>query len=454
MANPVIRKFIQKQLFKQKGAISSGKAVDFSANALETRLTNAGIDLNLIKSQKDLDQALAFVKQIEDQVFAKKFSDVFKPDAEIIPITDPKKRLDPKKPIMGGTQDEKDMLQKSIDKNIKEATKKGDFTGIKNQLLRDPDIAREFAMMKKFPTRTAEGEEAIPLAMRAKFDEEMGIKSISDRDYSVEKLVSDFKKFGNATDKDIQMILKSGKSGQIPYVMDNYGMSYTEVLDTLKKGKPLIEGLAKGGRAGFKVGSPSKRAFLKVMGGLAATITALKSGLIGTPKKEVAKQVVKESVKDVSNAPPSYFFDLANKIKKLGKESKVKPKERVNEYNYKGKDGSDYTLTEDITTGDMQIVKEKGGVGIADDKAFDTIEDKTVMEYKAPKQDFDPDTEKVLKEGAEYDEYKVNFDRDGTPADADEISEMIKQEIINEASDVPKKKIKRAGGGVAYMLGE
>ena len=454
MANPVIKKFIQKQLFKQKGAISSGKAVDFSANALETRLTNAGIDLNLIKSQKDLDQALAFVKQIEDQVFAKKFSDTLKPDAEIIPITDPKKRLDPKKPIMGGTQDEKDMLQKSIDKNIKEATKKGDFTGIKNQLLRDPDIAREFAMMKKFPTRTAEGEEAIPLAMRAKFDEEMGIKSISDRDYSVEKLVSDFKKFGNATDKDIQMILKSGKSGQIPYVMDNYGMSYTEVLDTLKKGKPLIEGLAKGGRAGFKVGSPSKRAFLKVMGGLAATITALKSGLIGTPKKEVAKQVVKESVKDVSNAPPSYFFDLANKIKKLGKESKVKPQERVNEYNYKGKDGSDYTLTEDITTGDMQIVKEKGGVGIADDKAFDTIEDKTVMEYKAPKQDFDPDTEKVLKEGAEYDEYRVNFDRDGTPADADEISEMIKQEIINEASDVPKKKIKRAGGGVAYMLGE
>ncbi len=359
MANPVIKKFIQKSLFKQKGAISSAKAVDFSTNALETRLTNAGIDLNLIKSQKDLDQALAFVKQIEDQVFAKKFSDTLKPDAEIIPITDPKKRLDPRKPIMGGTQDEKDMLQKSIDKNIKEATEKGDFTGIKNQLLRDPDIAREFAMMKKFPTRTAEGEEAIPLAMRAKFDEEMGIKSVAPRDYSVEKLVSDFKKFGNATDKDIQMILGSGKSGQIPYVMDNYGMSYKDVINTLKRGEPLIEGMASGGRAGFKVGSPSKRLFLKTAGGLAALITAIKSGLIGVPKKEAAKQVVKESVKDVANTPPSYFFDLANKIKKLGKESKVKPKERVNEYNYKGKDGSEYTLTEDIGTGEMQIVKDK-----------------------------------------------------------------------------------------------
>ena len=453
MANPIVRNFIAKKLFEKGGAIANRKAVDFSTNALETRLTNAGIDLNIIKSPKDLDQALAFVKQLEDQIFAKQFKDTLnkKETAKIFDLEG--KKLDPNEPIMGGTQEE------SIKKNIAEATKKGDFTGIKNQILRDPDIAREFALSKKFPFRRDEnvrsGADAIPLARKAEFDEEMGIKSMAkDRDYSVEKLVKDFKKFGNATDDDIQTILKSGKSGQIPYVMDNYGMSYTEVLDTLKSGKPLIEGLAKGGRAGFKVGSKSKRLFLKTMGGLAATVAAIKSGLIGVPKKEVAKQVVKESVKDVSNAPPEYFFNLANKIKNLGKESKVKPQERVNEYNYKGKDGSEYTLTEDITTGDMQIVKEKGGVGIADDKTFDTIQDRTVMDYKAPKKDIDPDTEKILKEGAEYDEYRVNFDRDGTPADADEISDIIKKEIIDEASDVPQKKIKRAGGGVAYMLGE
>ena len=172
------------------------------------------------------------------------------------------------------------------------------------------------------------------------------------------------------------------------------------------------------------------------------------------PKKEVAKQVIKESAKDVGSAPPEYFFNLANKIKNLGKESKVKPQERVNEYNYKGKDGSEYTLTEDIGTGEMQIVKEKGGVGIADDKAFDTIEDRTVMEYRPPRKDVDPDAEKILEEGPQYDEYKVEFDMDGTPADADDISEIVKKEIIEEASEIPEKKIKRASGGVAYMLGE
>ena len=541
--NQVIKNYTKKQIFKQKGVIGSAKAVDFSSNALEKKLQAFGIDTRLIQSEADLKQALAFVDQLESQALVKqaekvfgKQSDLFKkPDAEIIPITDPTKRLNPRKPIMGGTQDEKDMLQKSIDKNIKEATKKGDFTGIKNQLLRDPEIAREFAMMKKFPFKTAEGEDAIPLAMKAKFDEEVGIKSVAPRDYSVEKLVSDFKKFGNATDKDIQMILGSGKSGQIPYVMDNYGMSYSDVINTLKRGEPLIEGMATGGRAGFrvgkkvveklikpkktlksieetgmidisnpeiaaefakymkqmdpnldakmqqiaddinqrielrnlkkekgrkenseggrigfKVGSPSKRAFLKVMGGLAATIAAIKSGLIGTPKKEVAKQVIKETAKDVGSAPPSYFFDLANKIKTLGKESKVKPQARVNEYNYKGKDGSEYTLTEDIGTGDMQIVKEKGGVGVADDKTFDTIEDRTVMEYKKGRGD---ETTKGTP-ADEYDEYRVDFDVDGTPADADEISEIVKKEIIEEVSEIPEKKIKRAGGGVAYMLGE
>ena len=456
MANPVIQKFIQKQLFKQKGTISSGKAVDFSTNALETRLTNAGIDLNLIKSQRDLDQALAFVKQIEDQVFAKKFGETFgkKESAKVFDLEG--KRLDPDKPIMGGTQED------SIKKNIAEATKKGDFKGIANQVLRDPDIAREFALSKKFPFRrdinVRSGEDAIPLARAAKFDEEMKKLNISatpgkDAENTVGEFVDQMKKFG-VKDKDIQMMLGSGKSGQIPYVMEQYGLSASDVVNILKRGDDLIEGLAKGGRAGFKVGSRSKRSFLKVMGGLAATITALKSGLIGAPKKEVAKQVVKESVKDVSSAPPSYFFDLANKIKKLGKESDVKPQERVNEYNYKGKDGSEYTLTEDIGTGEMQIVKEKAGVGIADDKTFDTIQDRTVMEYKPPRKDVDPDAEKILEEGPQYDEYKVEFDMDGTPADADDISEIVKKEIIEEASEIPEKKIKRASGGVAYMLGE
>ena len=546
-ANQIINNYIKKQIFKNKGVIGSAKAVDFSSNALEKRLQAFGIDTRLIQSETDLKQAIAFVDQLESRALAQeaekvfgKQSDLFKKDADVISIID-KKQLDPNKPIMGGTQED------SISRNIAEATKKGDFTGIKNQILRDPDIAREFALSQKFPFRrdinVKSGEDAIPLARAAKFDEEMkelGISATPGKDAkgTVEEFVEQMKKF-NVKDEDISMMLGSGKAGQVDYVMEQYGLSAGDVVDLLKRGKPLIEDMASGGRAGFrvgkkviekiikpkktlksieetgmidisdpdiaeefakfmkqmdpegdakiqkivddinqrsdlraakkekgrkensdggriglKVGSPSKRTFLKVMGGLAATLAAIKSGLIGTGGKEVTKQVVKESAKDVASAPPQYFFDLANKIKLLGKESKVKPAERVNEYNYVGKNGDEYTLTEDITTGDMQITKDKTGVGSSGEKTFDVIEDKSVMNYKAPRKDADPDTETVLKEGAEYDEYQVTFDADGGMSDGDVIQENIKKEIIQESKYPIRQKLERASGGVAYMLGE
>ena len=545
--NQIIKNYTKKQIFKKQGVIGSAKAVDFSSNALEKKLQAFGIDTRLIQSEADLKQAIAFVDQLESRALAQeaekvfgKQSDLFKKDADVISIID-KKKLDPDKPIMGGTQED------SISRNIAEATKKGDFTGIKNQILRDPDIAREFALSKKFPFRrdinVKSGEDAIPLARAAKFDEEMrdlGISATPGKDAkgTVGEFVREMKRF-KIPDKDIQMMLGSGKSSQVPYVMEQYGLSASDVVDLLKRGKPLIEDMASGGRAGFrvgkkviekiikpkktlksieetgmidisdpdiaeefakfmkqmdpegsakiqrivddinqrsdlraakkekgrkensdggriglKVGSPSKRAFLKVMGGLAATLAAIKSGLIGTGGKEVTKQVVKESAKDVANAPPQYFFDLANKIKLLGKESKVKPQERVNEYNYVGKNGDEYTLTEDITTGDMQITKDKTGIGSSGEKTFDVIEDKSVMNYRAPRKDADPDTQTTLKEGAEYDEYQVTFDADGGMSDGDVIQENIKKEIIQESKYPIRQKLERASGGVAYMLGE
>ena len=93
------------------------------------------------------------------------------------------------------------------------------------------------------------------------------------------------------------------------------------------------------------------------------------------------------------------------------------------------------------------------GVGTYGDKTFDTINDRTVMEYKAPKKDVDPDTQKFIDEGAEYEEYKVEFDPDGTPGGADAIDKSVQEEIIKEATDKAPS-IKKAGGGLAYMLGE
>ena len=54
--NPIVRKYLQKQIFTQKGAIGSAKAVQFAYDALETRMKNLGLDINLIKTEKDLNK--------------------------------------------------------------------------------------------------------------------------------------------------------------------------------------------------------------------------------------------------------------------------------------------------------------------------------------------------------------------------------------------------------------
>ena len=229
-----------------------------------------------------------------------------------------------------------------------------------------------------------------------------------------------------------------------------------KTIDTSKGIMGGKEMKAMGGRIGYKLGSIDKarRAFLKTAAGVGGGIAALKTGLLGLSKKAPeAVEKVTENFSTTLSEAPNYFFDLVAKIKSFGKQSKVGPSERVNEYSYIGKNGDQYTLTEDIATGDAQIVKDKMGVGSYGDKTFDTINDRTVMEYKAPKQDVDVETGTGTREAAEYEEYKVEFDVDGTEAGADAIDEMVQKEIIEEAVGQAPSIKKADGGRIGYKNG-
>ena len=196
-----------------------------------------------------------------------------------------------------------------------------------------------------------------------------------------------------------------------------------------------------------KLADVARRKFMKAAGAGAAGLAALKTGLINLAQDAGPKI---EAVKETVTGAPDYFFDLVSKIKMFGKKSKFGPQERVNEYSYQGANGDDYTLTEDIVTGDARIVKDKtGGVRVGEDEVVDGVANRSVMEYKSGKGMADEGTGGTLAD--EYDEYEVKFDMDGTEADADNMSEFIKKEIIEEAS---KKITKKADGGLANLLGE
>jgi len=196
-----------------------------------------------------------------------------------------------------------------------------------------------------------------------------------------------------------------------------------------------------------KLADVARRKFMKAAGAGAAGLAALKTGLINLAQDAGPKV---EMVKETITGAPDYFFDLVSKIKMFGKKSKIGPQERVDEYSYQGANGDDYTLTEDIVTGDARIVKDKtGGVRVGEDEVVDGVANRSVMEYKSGKGMADEGTGGTLAD--EYDEYEVKFDMDGTEADADNMSEFIKKEIIEEAS---KKITKKADGGLANLLGE
>ena len=138
------------------------------------------------------------------------------------------------------------------------------------------------------------------------------------------------------------------------------------------------------------------------------------------------------------------------KIKLLGEPRRTPSyRERVKEYQYTGKDGNEYLLTEELDTGDIMIQKDKIGGRSFEEGSYDVIEDRTEMVFRKGQAD---ETTKGTP-ADDYEEYKVEFDSDGTAADASQIDEISKKEIIEEvAEDAPS--IKKAGGGIARMLGE
>mgnify|MGYP003117521030 CR=1 FL=1 len=211
-----------------------------------------------------------------------------------------------------------------------------------------------------------------------------------------------------------------------------------------EKMKEDPEDMADGGRIGLKKGM-DRRTFMKIMGGLTA-LPVLGKFFKGA---EVAAPVA-EKAAEVASGAPTYFFDLVNKIKIFGKQRQTPSyKERVNEYNYTGKDGIEYELIEDLDTGEIMIKKDKMGVASSGDQSYDVIEDRTEMVFKKGQAD---ETTKGTPVD-EYEEYKVEFDADGTAADATNIDEISKSEIIKEVTEEAPS-IKKAGGGIARMLGE
>ena len=90
-------------------------------------------------------------------------------------------------------------------------------------------------------------------------------------------------------------------------------------------------GIARLGFAGGKLVDASRRGFLKFLGGTAATVAALKSGLVklmGGKNAEEVKKVIDEVVIAKETGAPDWFQPLVNKILREGKDANLTYGER------------------------------------------------------------------------------------------------------------------------------
>ena len=198
---------------------------------------------------------------------------------------------------------------------------------------------------------------------------------------------------------------------------------------------------AKGKRVNRKEGGGmSRRQFMKIMGGLASLPFIGKFFKGAKPVAKIAEVATKTPVVK----PPEYFFDLAAKIKILGKESISAPRERMIEVNYKN-----YSLQEDLVTGDMTIVKRKG-------------DGEEVMALRKGQAD---EMTKGKTPPDEYEELTIRPDPEGKMKDVEDgIEPDSVKEIMEEVGkgggnldQTTLEEIARgrlASGGVAMMLGE
>ena len=200
---------------------------------------------------------------------------------------------------------------------------------------------------------------------------------------------------------------------------------------------------------GSKPKSPGRRNFIKGMAGLAALPFV---GKFFKPAAKVAEggPAIAEGVKLGFDK----FMMLVDKIKRLGRSAdNLATQERQKVIRYEGKDGSEYELVEDLTTGDISVTKDRPGIAVYnrgqdDVEGIDVIEDRSTFYLKRNQAD---ETTKGKKPPDEYDEMKLEAP-DGETFDAvDDVDDRTINEILEELGETRTKK---AGGGLAYMLGE
>ena len=212
------------------------------------------------------------------------------------------------------------------------------------------------------------------------------------------------------------------------------------------------------GKAVKKVVDEGRRGFMKAAGAAGAGIAALKTGLLGFGEKvaPVAKEAV-EAVSNTAGQVPPYFWKLVEKIKNLGDDApKLATQDRQKVTTYK-----DFEMTEDVSTGEIQIFKNSQSDEAIDRFASENANEEVFMRYKP--------SEKILLDEAnpgggvrktmpEYEENTsyISNNRENTGEILEEVSGVPDDIFLEVGEELPEiiRKTKADGGRIGFNKGK
>ena len=178
---------------------------------------------------------------------------------------------------------------------------------------------------------------------------------------------------------------------------------------------------------------PSRRKFVKILGGLASI------PVLGKFIKPAVKVAQNPEVARRFSGVPAYFTKLVEKIKMFGDDAPgLTSVERE-----VGKKYKDYELVEDLSSGEIVVKRNKEGGAMYGDEYETGIVQEEVMAFRPRKTTEDG----IIPE--EYEEVTVKPDMEGKMKEVEDGLDSL-EDILLEVGERSNK----AGGGLAYMLGE
>ena len=238
--------------------------------------------------------------------------------------------------------------------------------------------------------------------------------------------------------KNFEMYLKDKEMNDKKMYQEQLMREYLEDMRR-KKVDNQKQMVAEGGRIGFAAGGGGRRAFLKMLGLAGAGVAGVKSGILGLSEGG-AKKAITETVKQAAGSGgqvPPYFLNLVKKIKNLGDDaSNLTTQDRQKVTKFK-----DYEMTEDISTGNIEILKKERG-GFRED---------VYMSYKVD--DVPIKGKKGSTKVEEYEEYTARPDQDGKMRD---VQPGVPDEVVQEGSvfeDTMSEFGKAEGGRIGFSAG-